>query len=401
MHSALRGTITWPHNRYQRRDGHESSGMTRIKRLMLALAGAAWAGVASGAAAPASDLKVPNGFRIELLTDAVPNARSLTLGPHAGTKATVYVGTAGAGNVYAVEVDQHRATAVHTLAQGLQYPIGTAYRDGQLYVSAISRLLRFDAIDQRLHNPPAPVVVTDKLPNETSHGGKYLAFGPDGRLYVQVGSPCNICEPDAKHGLIMSMKPDGSDEQVVARGVRNSVGFDWSPVDRSLWFTDNGRDMMGDDVPSDELNHVTAAGQHFGYPYCHQGDVLDPEFGKQRRCDEFVPPVVKLGAHVAALGMRFYTGTMFPVEYRNNVFIAEHGSWNRTERSGYRVMRVVLDAHGKFVRQEPFVQGWLTHNWRGKEEVSGRPADVLVMPDGSLLVSDDYGGAIYRITKAP
>jgi len=356
---------------------------------------------ACGAAAPASDLQVPKGFRIELLTDAVPNARGLALGRHADGKAIVYVGTAGAGNVYAVEIDQARVSAVHTLIKGLDAPIGVAYRDGSLYVSAISRLLRFEAIDERLKNPPAPVLVTDKIPSETSHGWKYLAFGPDGRLYVPVGAPCNICEPDARHGLIMSMKADGTDSQVVARGVRNSVGFDWSPVDRSLWFTDNGRDLMGDDVPSDELNHVTAAGQHFGYPYCHQGDVPDPEFGKQRRCDEFVPPVVKLGAHVASLGMRFYTGTQFPADYRNNVFVAEHGSWNRTERSGYRVMRIVLDAQGKFVRQEPFVQGWLSHNWRGKEAVSGRPADVLVMPDGALLISDDYGGAIYRVSVAP
>ena len=378
-----------------------SVAMTLKRSLAAGIVGLTYAGMAAAAAAPASDLQVPKGFRVELLTDAVPNARGLALGRHADGKAVVYVGSAGAGNVYAVEIDQARATAVHTLVKGLDAPIGVAYRDGHLYVAAISRLLRFDAIDERLKNPPAPVVVTDKLPSETSHGWKYLAFGPDGRLYVPVGAPCNICEPDAKHGLIMSMKPDGSDSQVVARGVRNSVGFDWSPVDRSLWFTDNGRDLMGDDVPSDELNHLTAAGQHFGYPYCHQGDVPDPEFGKQRRCDEFVAPVVKLGAHVASLGMRFYTGTQFPADYRNNVFVAEHGSWNRTERSGYRVMRIVLDAQGRLVRQEPFVQGWLSHNWRGKEAVSGRPVDVLVMPDGSLLISDDYGGALYRVSVAP
>ncbi|MES1161822.1 MAG: PQQ-dependent sugar dehydrogenase, partial [Rhizobacter sp.] len=259
----------------------------------------------------------------------------------------------------------------------------------------------FDAIDDRLKSPPAPAVVTDRLPSETSHGWKYLAFGPDGRLYVPVGAPCNICEPSAKHGLIMRMQPDGSEPEIVARGVRNSVGLDWSPVDRSLWFTDNGRDMMGDDVPSDELNHVTKAGQHFGYPYCHQGDVPDPEFGKLHRCDEFVPPAAKLGAHVASLGMRFYTGTQFPAEYRGNIFIAEHGSWNRTERSGYRVVRVVLDAQGRVVQQEPFVQGWLERSADGKETVSGRPVDVLVMPDGALLISDDDGGAIYRVSVAP
>jgi len=353
------------------------------------------------AAAPASDLEVPKGFRIELLTDAVPNARGLTLGRHADGKAIVYVGSARAGNVYAVEIDQGRASAVHTIAKGLNTAIGVAYRDGQLYVAEISRILRFDGIDDKLKSPPAPSVVTDRLPTETGHAWRYLAFGPDGRLYVPIGAPCNICEPSARHGLIMSMKPDGSDVEVVARGVRNSVGFDWSPLDRSLWFTDNGRDMMGDDVPSDELNHVTKAGQHFGYPYCHQGDVPDPEYGKQRRCDEFVPPVAKLGAHVASLGMRFYTGTQFPPEYRNNIFIAEHGSWNRSELSGYRVVRVVLDAQGKAIRDEPFVRGWLGRNWRGKDAISGRPADVLVMPDGSLLISDDYGGALYRVRYAP
>lgn len=351
------------------------------------------------AAAPASELQVPKGFQIELLTDAVPGARGLTLGRQADGKAIVYVGSR-AGSVYAVEVDRGRASAVHTIAKGLDSPVGVAYRDGQLFVAEISRILRFDGIDDRLKSPPAPAVVTDRLPSETAHGWKFIAFGPDGRLYVPVGVPCNICEPDARHGLIMRMKPDGSDVEVIARGVRNSVGFDWSPLDRSLWFTDNGRDMLGDDLPSDELNHLSRPGQHFGYPYCHQGDLPDPEFGKQRRCDEFVPPVAKLGAHVASLGMRFYTGAQFPADYRNNVFVAEHGSWNRSTRVGYRVVRVVLDAQGRFVSQEPFAQGWLTRSGN-QERVSGRPADVLVLPDGSLLISDDYGGAVYRVSAAP
>lgn len=356
--------------------------------------------MAHAAPAPPERLRVPAGFQIELLTDAVPSARAMSLGRFADGKGVLYVGGAWAGKVYAVELDQGRARAVHALASGLTVPAGVAYRNGQLYVSAVSKILRFDAIDDRLDNPPAPVVVTDRLPAETAHGAKFIGFGPDGLLYVAVGSPCNVCEPDAAHGLILRMKADGTAPEVVARGVRNSVGFDWSPLDRALWFTDNGRDLLGDDVPSDELNRVAQPGQHFGFPYCHQGDVADPEFGAKRRCDEFVPPVAKLGAHVAALGMRFYTGTQFPAEYRG-IFVAEHGSWNRSKKSGYQVARVVLDAQGRVLRHEPFVQGWLQVDAAGRETVLGRPADVLMLPDGSLLVSDDHSGAIYRVRYAP
>ena len=356
---------------------------------------------ASAAAAPADRLRVPPGFKIELLTDDVPNARAMTLGRYADGKGVLYVGSMGAGKVYAVELDQGRATRVRTVASGLELPAGVAYRNGQLYVSAVSRILRFDAIDDRLANPPAPAVVTDKLPSERHHGAKFIGFGPDGWLYVAVGAPCNICETGAAHGNIQRMKPDGSGAEIVARGVRNSVGFDWSPLDRTLWFSDNGRDMLGDDVPSDELNRVAQYGQHFGYPYCHQGDVADPQFGARHRCDEFVPPMAKLGAHVAALGLRFYTGSQFPAEYRHNVFVAEHGSWNRSAKSGYRVVRVVLDAQGRVLRDEPFVQGFLHVDNDGREAVLGRPADVLPLPDGSLLVSDDLGGAIYRVRYAP
>jgi glucose/arabinose dehydrogenase len=269
-----------------------------------------------------------------------------------------------------------------------------AWRDGSLYLSAVSRLVRLDGIDKRLDNPPAPVVVNDQFPTETHHGWKFIAFGPDGKLYVPVGAPCNICRPDEnRYANLMRMNADGSGLEVVARGIRNTVGFDWHPVSHELWFTDNGRDWMGDDQPDDELNRITAPNQHFGYPFCHAGDVPDPEFGAGHPCSNYVPPVAKLGAHVAALGMRFYTGNSFPAEYRNNIFIAEHGSWNRSSKVGYRVMRVVLDEAGKVVRQAPFVQGWLQPG----ERVWGRPADVLVAPDGSLLVSDDYAGAVYRI----
>ncbi|MEP6875546.1 MAG: PQQ-dependent sugar dehydrogenase [Burkholderiales bacterium] len=368
----------------------------------LTVAGLALGGLSiASAAVPPERLRVPQGFQIELLTDAVPNALAMTLGRFAGGKGVVYVGSLGEGKVYAVEIDQGKAQGVHTLISGLELPAGVAYRNGQLFVSAVSKIVRLDAIDDRLQNPPPPVLVIERLPSERHHGAKFIGFGPDGLLYVGVGAPCNVCVPDAAHGQILRMKADGSEPQVVARGVRNSVGFDWSPLDQSLWFTDNGRDLLGDDLPSDELNHATQSGQEFGFPYCHQGDVPDPEFGARRRCDEFVAPAAKLGAHVASVGMRFYGGSQFPAEYRGGIFIAEHGSWNRSRKSGYQVARAALDAQGRVLRVEPFVQGWLQVDGAGRETVLGRPADVLVLPDGSLLVSDDFGGAIYRVRYAP
>ena len=369
---------------------------------IVALGVVAFHNTAALAAAPdVRTLRVPAGFQIEVLTDAVPNARQMALGAFKDGKGVLYVGSRSAGKVYAVEIDQDRAKAVHTVATGLQMPVGVAWRDGQLFVSAVSRILRFDGIDNRITNPPAPVTVTSGFPADTHHGWKFIAFGPDGLLYVPVGAPCNVCESDARYANIQRMKPDGSALETVAHGVRNSVGFDWHPRDRALWFTDNGRDLQGDDLPSDELNRVEKTGQHFGFPHCHQGDVRDPEFGSKRLCTEFVAPVAKLGAHVAALGMRFYTGQQFPVAYRNNIFIAEHGSWNRSSKVGYRVVRVMLDAQGKVMGQETFIDGWLGKDAAGKETVSGRPVDVLVMPDGSLLVSDDSAGVIYRVRYQP
>ncbi len=366
----------------------------------LALAGMALAAAtavataAVAAAVPADRLRAPPGFVVELLTDAVPNARAMALGRVAPDgRVVVYVGSMGAGKVYAVEITQGRAVAVHTLASGLELPAGVAWRDGRLYVSAVSKILRFDNIDDSLRKPPAPATVTDQLPAERHHGAKYIAFGPDGLLYVATGAPCNVCLPDSAHGNIQRLRADGKTLELVATGVRNSVGFDWSPRDQALWFTDNGRDMLGDDVPGDELNRVQQPGQHFGFPYCHQGTVADPEFGKQRRCAEFTPPAATLGAHVAALGMRFYTGSQFPADYRDSVFIAQHGSWNRSRKSGYQVLRAVLDSEGRVQRTEPFLTGFLQPD----DSVLGRPADVLVLPDGSLLVSDDLGGAIYRV----
>ena len=356
----------------------------------LAGLGAARAG---GAALALGKLRVPSGFSIELLA-RVPNAREMAL----GDGRILYVGSMHEGKVYALELDEHyRAGTLHVIASGLNLPVGVAYANGSLYVSAVSRILRYDDIAHRLVNPPAPVVVRSDLPTETHHGWKFIAFGPDGWLYVPVGAPCNICEPDPdRYALILRMKPDGSQSQVYARGVRNSVGFDWQPGTQELWFTDNGRDMLGDDAPPDKLNHAPRAGLHFGYPYCHGGSIADPEYGRKRACSEFTAPAQALGPHVASLGMRFYTGTQFPAEYRGQIFIAEHGSWNRSHKIGYRVSLVRL-ARGKAVSYTPFATGWLQG-----ESAWGRPADVLVLPDGSLLVSDDYAGAIYRITyKGP
>jgi glucose/arabinose dehydrogenase len=350
-------------------------------------------------AAPQTEkLRVPAGFRVELLTDAVPNARQMALGRHDATRGIVYVGSASAGKVYAVQYGASGARAsVQTIASGLQLPSGVAYRNGALFVGALARVLRFDDIDDRLAAPPAPRVVSDRFPGDSHHGRRFIAFGPDGKLYVPVGAPCNVCLPDDRHGVIQRMNDDGSgDVETVARGVRNSVGFDWSPVDGTLWFTDNGRDMLGDDLPADELNRATRVGEHFGYPFCHQGDSADPEFGARRACSEFTAPAAKLGAHVAALGMRFYNGTQFPSAYRGNVFIAEHGSWNRSSKVGYQVVRVAVDGQGRAGTPEPFLHGFLQVDG-GRESVWGRPADVLPLPDGSLLVSDDTAGAIYRV----
>jgi glucose/arabinose dehydrogenase len=334
-------------------------------------------------------IRLPPGFEISVFAADVPNARSLA---H-GKGPVVFVGTRSGGTVYAVRYSGIRATQVLTIASGLNMPNGVAVRDGALYVAEVSRILRFEDIESRLDNPPRPVIVSDRLPTDRHHGWKFIRFGPDGWLYVPVGAPCNICEPDPdRYALIARMRPDGSGYEPFSRGVRNSVGFDWHPETKELWFTDNGRDMLGDDLPSDELNRAAKAGEHFGYPYCHQGDTPDPEFGGKHRCNEFVPPVAKLGPHVAALGMRFYTGSQFPPEYRNSIFVAEHGSWNRTERIGYRVARVVVEG-GKAVKQEVFAEGWLDAG-----RVWGRPVDIEVMPDGSLLVSDDQAGAIYRIS---
>ncbi|HSW06867.1 PQQ-dependent sugar dehydrogenase [Aquabacterium sp.] len=341
---------------------------------------------------PLEKLTLPPGFTIELLA-RVPNARQMAWAPAANDGGVLYVGSMQDGKVHALEIDaNYRAGKLHVIASGLSRPVGVAWRQGSLYVSAVNRILRLDNIGAQLAKPPAPVVVRDDLPRDGSHGWKFIAFGPDGWLYVPVGAPCNICKPDPdRYATILRMQPDGSKLETFARGVRNTVGFDWHPGTKALWFTENGRDMLGDDLPPDELNHAPRAGMHFGYPYCHGGTLPDPEFGSERPCSEFTPPAQTLGPHVASLGMRFYTGTQFPATYRGQVFIAEHGSWNRSRRIGYRISMVTLNGD-RSTGYTPFVTGWLQD-----ESAWGRPADVLVAPDGSLLVSDDQAGAIYRI----
>lgn len=340
---------------------------------------------------PLDTIQLPPGFAITVYADNVPNARGMALGKNG----TLFVGSKDKGDVYAVidtDGDQ-RADEVFTIARGLNMPVGVAYRNGSLFVSAMDRILRFDKIEQRLTNPPTPVTIKDGFPNEASHGWKFIAFGPDGKLYVPVGAPCNICEPDPdRYALIARLNPDGSGYEIVARGVRNSVGFDWDPATHDLWFTDNGRDYLGDNQPPDELNYAPKAGLHFGYPYCHGGTIPDPEYGSKHSCREFTAPAVTLGPHVASLGMRFYTGTMFPLKYQRQIFIAEHGSWNRSEKIGYRITLVSRDEGGR-LRYSVFAEGWLQG-----QKAWGRPADVLVMPDGALLVSDDSAGVIYRIS---
>jgi glucose/arabinose dehydrogenase len=337
---------------------------------------------------------LPPGFSISLYCDNLPGARSLALSP----SGVLYVGTRDEGKVYAV-LDQdgdRRADRVITLAKGLDQPNGVAFRDGALYVAEVSRISRYPDLESHLENPGRAEIVYDRLPTEGHHGWKFIRFGPDDRLYVPVGAPCNICEPGDPYAAILRLNLEGGEPEIFARGVRNTVGFDWDPRTGELWFTDNGRDRLGDDLPSDELNHAPRAGLHFGYPYRHGRAIVDPEFGERQPAGLLTSqPALELGAHVAALGMRFYEGEMFPPEYRHRILIAEHGSWNRSTPVGYRLVSVILEGT-KVVRQEVFASGWL----QGRR-AWGRPVDLQVMSDGSLLVSDDRAGVIYRITYQP
>ena len=370
----------------------DSSRAGHCRRLLFAAAFVLAAAIPTGASElRLADIRLPKGFVIGVYAAHVPGARSLAI----GSKGTVFVGTRSTGKVYALVPAKggERAGRMLTIAKGLDSPNGVAFRDGSLYVAEISRVIRFDRIEEHLTDPPRPVVVNDMFPDKSHHGWKFIRFGPDGRLYVPVGAPCNVCrEKDPRFASIMRMDVDGRNLELFASGVRNTVGFDWHPLTKELWFTDNGRDWMGDDLPPDELNRAPAKGLHFGFPYWHGRNVPDPEFGKGHRAEEFVPPELELPAHVASLGMRFYTGKMFPATYRNQIFIAEHGSWNRSEPVGYRIGLVRI-RENRAVSYEVFAEGWLENG-----NAWGRPVDVMVMPDGSILVSDDKAGAVYRVT---
>lgn len=340
---------------------------------------------------PLDKIKLPAGFTIEVFAE-VDNARSMAMSP-AGV---LYIGNRNGDKVYAVKDSDgdFKADKKWVIASGLNMPNGVAFKDGDLYVAEVNRIIKFADIESKLSNPGTPVVINDQYPTDTHHGWKYIAFGPDGKLYVPVGAPCNICESkDEIYASITRLNADGSGREVFAKGVRNTVGFTWHPETKALWFTDNGRDMMGDNVPHCELNVASEKGMHFGYPYCHEGSVKDPEFGK-KPCSDFVAPAQKLGAHVAPLGLKFYTGDMFPESYKNQLFIAKHGSWNRSKKSGYVVSVVKVD-NNKSLGEQTFASGWLDDE---SQKAWGRPVDVLQLKDGSLLVSDDHANVVYRIS---
>ena len=365
--------------------------LTRLFRLVFLLL----AGAPALAGTPADFLRLPPGFKAEILVADVPKARSMAL----GDAGTLFVGTRfGDGTVYAIHDALGKHPQVTTFVKGLKVPNGVAFHKDALYVAEQQQIVRFPQAEQPITGPRVPEVISTELPYKNGlHAWKYLAFGPDGKLYVPVGAPCNVCD-EKDFGQIVRMNPDGSGREVVARGVRNSVGMSWHPQTGELWFTDNGRDMLGDDVPACELNRLKTVGSDFGFPYCHGGDLADPEFGALGSCAQAEAPAQKLGPHVAPLGVRFYTGSMFPPEYRNQVFIAEHGSWNRSKeagKTGYRISLVRLKGNSA-ISYEPFAEGWLEG-----DKVLGRPVDLLVAPDGSLLVSDDERGVIYRISYQP
>lgn len=357
--------------------------------LLMVILGWQWPVVAQPAR-DLSHLRVPAGFTVEVLA-AVPGARSMAL----GREGTLFVGTQRGGKLYAVRAAFSGAPQVVTVAEGLKVPNGVAFHDRALYVAEPQRILRYPDIERRLANPGEPEVAVPDLPYvKPNHAWKYIAFGPDGKLYVPLGAPCNVCD-ESGFGVLLRMNADGSGREVFARGIRNTVGFTWHPDSGDLWFTDNGRDMLGDDTPPCELNRATVAGLDFGFPYCHGGAIPDPELGKLGRCEDAVPPARALGPHVAPLGLKFYTGRMFPPEYRKQIFIAEHGSWNRSPaagKTGHRVTLVKL-RDNQVVSYEPFMEGFLAG-----DKALGRPVDILVAPDGALLVSDDTAGLIYRIS---
>jgi glucose/arabinose dehydrogenase/cytochrome c553 len=337
------------------------------------------------------NFRLPVGFKISVYSDQVENARALAI----TESGIVFVGSRTAGKLYAVVDENHDGVAdkVITFAEGLNSPIGLTLLNGALYVSEMTRVIRFDNIEKTYTKKPKYKVIKDDFPKDKWHGEKIIQAGPDGKLYIPIGSPCNVCDKENEpYSKIYRMNPDGSNFEIYAKGIRNTVGFAFHPTTKELWFTDNGRDEMGDNMPSCELNYAPKAGMHFGFPYCHSGVLPDPEFGKLKACDEFVPPAVNLGPHVAPLGLKFYNGNQFPAQYRNQLFIAEHGSWNRSQKIGYRVSLITM-VNNKVVSDTPFVEGFIQN-----ENNIGRPVDVNFLPDGSMLISDDSGGRIYRVS---
>jgi glucose/arabinose dehydrogenase len=339
---------------------------------------------------PTGELQLPAGLTLRVFARDLPGARSLCLAPNG----TLFVGTREQGKVYAVVAHGGDAPAgkIYTITHGRELPNGVAFRNGSLYVAEAHRIIRFDNIEQHLADPPAPVLVYDGLPPGQGHDWKYLSFGPDGKLYFNIGSPCNACIlPEPLEATICRINADGSGLEVYARGVRQSVGHDWDPATGELWFTDNGRDNLGDNEPPDELDHAPRAGMNFGFPYCLGGERLDPEYGRGHSCSDYTSPALKLPAHVAPLGMKFYTGTQFPEHYRGGIFLCEHGSWNRSSKVGYQVI-FVARKDGKPQEPEVFCHGWLQG-----QSAWGRPVDVALTAQGALLVSDDRAGVVYRI----
>jgi glucose/arabinose dehydrogenase len=341
---------------------------------------------------PLDRLKLPQGFKAEIWAHGLPGGRQMAR----GDKGKIYVGTRDAGKVYEL-TDTGTERKVRVVVEGLKQPAGVAFKDGTLYVAAIDKVLRFDGIEDRPDVQPVDITEKFQYPDltKTHHQWKFLAFGPDQKLYIPFGAPCNICEFPDGFAQIRRYNPDGSGMEVVARGIRNTLGFDWHPKTKELWFTENGRDWMGDEGPEDELNRVTKVGEHFGFPYCHANGIPDPQVKKPDPCKGTTKPVALLGPHAAALGMIFYTGTMFPAAYQGTLLLARKGSWNRTKLFGYDVAMVKADPDGKNARVTPFMTGFLDPR---DNKFWGRPAYLLQMPDGALLVADEYNGAIYRVT---
>ena len=337
---------------------------------------------------PTNALKLPSGFNIEVYASGIANTRSLRV----GDKGTVFVGTRFGNKVSAI-VKKDGKTEVKTIAEGLYRPNGLAYHKGTLYIAELSQVSKIENVEDNLDKVNKPTVIYSDLPKDEAHGWKFIGVGPDNKLYVPVGQPGNNVLNDKDHGQIRQLDLDGKNRIDYAIGVRNTVGFDWHPVSKQLYFSDNGRDWASEDVPEDELNRVTKVGEHFGSPYCYQGNFLDPEFGWGRKCSEFTKPIALTGPHSAGLGMRFNTGSMFPAKYKNAIFLARHGSWNRTNKFGGDIIVYFLNKDGTVKSSEVFLSGFLVDN-----KYIGRPVDVEFMKDGSMLVSDDWNGAIYRVS---